>query len=132
MVRKLNIDGDAQANLAGHGAEQRAVFVYQADSCPYWELVLGRKDRTFAQFAENFTVEGLADDEVSIGDRYRISDAVFEVTQPRVSCDVGTRMNEPHMPAVLVAYVSRATRDSTPRNMFVGWSQPGTNLILDL
>jgi ferredoxin-NADP reductase/MOSC domain-containing protein YiiM len=105
MVRKLNIDGDAQADLAGHGGEQRAVFVYQMDSYRYWEQFLGRSDFGFGQFGENFTVEGLADDEVCIGDRYRIGDAVFEVTQPRVTCyRVGIRMNEPRMPALLVAH----------------------------
>src|SRR5262249_52907671 len=105
MVRKLNIDGDAQADLAGHGGEQRAVFVYQLDSYDYWKRFLVRDDFSFGQFGENFTVEGLADDEVCIGDRYRIGDAIFEVTQPRVTCyRVGIRMNEPRMPALLVAH----------------------------
>jgi ferredoxin-NADP reductase/MOSC domain-containing protein YiiM len=105
MVRKLNIDGDAQADLAGHGGEQRAVFVYQMDSYHYWERFLGRNDFTFGQFGENFTVEGLPDEEVCIGDRYRIGNAIFEVTQPRVTCyRVGIRMNEPRMPALLVAH----------------------------
>ena len=105
MARKLNIDGDAQADLAGHGGEQRAVFVYQIDSYRYWERVLGRSDFSFGQFGENFTVEGLPDREVCIGDRYRIGDAVFEVTQPRVTCyRVGIRMNEPRMPALLVEH----------------------------
>jgi ferredoxin-NADP reductase/MOSC domain-containing protein YiiM len=105
MVRKLNIDGDGQADLGGHGGEQRAVFVYQMDSYRYWERFLGRNDFSFGQFGENFTVEGLADDEVCIGDRYQIGDAVFEVTQPRVTCyRVGIRMNEPRMPALLVAH----------------------------
>ncbi len=104
MVRKLDIDGDAQADLAGHGGEHRAVFVYQMDSYHYWERFLGRSDFTFGQFGENFTVEGLLDSEVCIGDRYRIGDAIFEVTQPRVTCyRVGIRMNEPRMPALLVA-----------------------------
>jgi len=105
MVRKLNIDGDAQADLAGHGGEQRAVFVYQIDSYRYWERFLGRNDFSFGQFGENFTVDGIADDEVCIGDRYRIGNAVFEVTQPRVTCyRVGIRMNEARMPALLVAH----------------------------
>jgi ferredoxin-NADP reductase/MOSC domain-containing protein YiiM len=105
MVRKLNIDGDAQGDLAGHGGEQRAVFVYQMDSYQYWEHVLARNDFSFGQFGENFTVVGLADDEVCIGDRYRIGDAVFEVTQPRVTCyRLGIRMNEPRMPALVVAH----------------------------
>jgi ferredoxin-NADP reductase/MOSC domain-containing protein YiiM len=105
MVRKLDIDGDAQADLAGHGGEHRAVFVYQMDSYHYWERFLGRSDFTFGQFGENFTVEGLPDNEVCIGDRYRIGDAVFEVTQPRVTCyRVGIRMNEPRVPALLVEH----------------------------
>jgi ferredoxin-NADP reductase/MOSC domain-containing protein YiiM len=105
MVRKLNIVGDGQGDLAGHGGEQRAVFVYQMDSYHYWENFLARKDFVFGQFGENFTVEGLLDNEVCIGDRYRIGDATFEVTQPRVTCyRVGIRMNESRMPALLVEH----------------------------
>jgi len=105
MVRKLDIDGDAQGDLAGHGGEQRAVFVYQIESYKYWESLLGRKDFTFGQFGENFTVQGLSDNEVCIGDRYRIGNAILEVTQPRVTCyRVGIRTNEPRMPALLVEH----------------------------
>jgi ferredoxin-NADP reductase/MOSC domain-containing protein YiiM len=105
MVRKLNVVGDAQGDLAGHGGEQRAVFVYQMDAYQYWERFLGRKDFIFGQFGEDFTVERLPDNEVCIGDRYRIGDAIFEVTQPRVTCyRVGIRMNEPRMAALLVAH----------------------------
>lgn len=105
MVRRLNIDGDGQGDLAGHGGEQRAVFVYQMGSYRYWEEQLQRRDFSYGQFGENFTVEGLADDEVFIGDRYRIGGALFEVTQPRVTCyRVGLRMNEPRMPSLLVQH----------------------------
>ena len=105
MALTLNIQGDAQADLAGHGGEHRAVFVYQMDSYYYWGRFLGRNDFTFGQFGENFTVEGLPDNEVCIGDRYRIGSAEFEVTQPRVTCyRVGIRMNEPRMAALLVAH----------------------------
>jgi MOSC domain-containing protein YiiM len=105
MVRKLDIDGDAQTDLAGHGGEHRAVFVYQIDSYQYWERFFGRNDFSFGQFGENFTVEGLLDSEVCIGDRYHIGGAEFEVTQPRVTCyRVGIRMNEPRMAALLVAH----------------------------
>ena len=104
-VRKLNVEGDGQGDLAGHGGEQRAVFVYQIDSYRYWERELGRNDFTYGQFGENFTVEGLTDDEVCVGDRYQIGDAVFEVTQPRVTCyRVGIRMNDPRIPAMLVSH----------------------------
>ena len=105
MVRRLNIDGDGQGDLAGHGGEHRAVFVYQIDSYRYWQSELGRNDFTYGQFGENFTVDGLSDQEVCIGDRYRIGGALFEVTQPRVTCyRVGIRMNEPQMAALLVAH----------------------------
>src|SRR6476469_4693043 len=105
MVRKLNIVGDAQADLAGHGGEHRAVFVYQMDSYRYWERILDRNDFSFGQFGENFTVDGLLDNEVCVGDRYRIGGAEFEVTQPRVTCyRVGIRMNEPRMAALLVEH----------------------------
>jgi ferredoxin-NADP reductase/MOSC domain-containing protein YiiM len=105
MVRRLNIDGDGQGDLGGHGGEQRAVFVYQLASYRYWEDELGRHDLVPGQFGENFTVEGLADDVVCIGDRYRIGDAVFEVTQPRVTCfRVGIRMDDPRIPALLVSH----------------------------
>ncbi len=104
MVRKLNVDGDRQGDLSGHGGEQRAVLVYQIASYRFWEKELGRSGSTFGQFGENFTVEGLPDDEVCIGDRYRIGEAIFEVTQPRVTCyRVGIRMDEPRMPALLVS-----------------------------
>ena len=103
LVRRLNVDGDGQGDLAGHGGEHRAVFVYQMDSYQYWESELGRNDFTYGQFGENFTVEGLSDREVCIGDHYRIGSALFEVTQPRVTCyRVGIRLNEPRMPALLV------------------------------
>ena len=105
MVRRINIDGDDQADRAAHGGEHRAVYVYQLDSYRYWEQQLGRSDFTYGQFGENFTVEGLADDEVCIGDRYRIGGATFEVTQPRVTCfRLGIRMDEPRMPSLLVAH----------------------------
>jgi ferredoxin-NADP reductase/MOSC domain-containing protein YiiM/ferredoxin len=104
-VARLNVDGDGQGDLAGHGGEQRAVFVYQIDSYRYWERELGRNDFVYGQFGENFTVEGLGDDEVCIGDRYQIGTAVFEVTQPRVTCyRVGIRMNDPRIPALLVSH----------------------------
>ena len=104
-VRRLNVDGDGQGDLGGHGGEQRAVFVYQADSYRYWERELERSDFVPGQFGENFTVEGLGDAEVCIGDRYRIGSAVFEVTQPRVTCyRVGLRMDDPRIPALLVSH----------------------------
>ena len=105
MARRLNLDGDGQGDLAGHGGEHRAVMVYQLDSYRYWETYLQRHDFEYGQFGENLTVDGLGDDEVCIGDRYRIGGALFEVTQPRVTCyRVGIRMNNPQMAALLVSH----------------------------
>jgi len=105
MVRRLNIDGDGQGDKGGHGGENRAVLVYQLDSYRHWRHHLGRDDLTPGSFGENFTVEGLGDDEVNIGDRYRIGEAEFEVTQPRVTCfRVGMRLGEPRMPSLLVSH----------------------------
>ena len=103
-VGRLNLDGDGQGDLAGHGGEQRAAFVYQIESYRYWQEQLKRTDFVHGQFGENFTIEGLPDDAVCIGDRFQIGGAVFEVTQPRVTCyRVGIRMNEPRMPALLTS-----------------------------
>jgi len=105
MARRLNIDGDGQGDLNGHGGEQRAVLVYQLDSYRHWQQHFGRDDFGYGQFGENLTVDGLADDEVCIGDRYRIGEAEFEVTQPRVTCyRVGLRLGQPELPALLVSH----------------------------
>ena len=121
QVRRLNIDGDGQGDLAGHGGENRAVFVYQIESYRYWQSELGRDDFEYGQFGENFTVSGLADDQVRIGDRYQIGEALFEVTQPRVTCyRVGIRLDEPRMPSLLVShhrpgFYFRVLREGTVR-----------------
>jgi ferredoxin-NADP reductase/MOSC domain-containing protein YiiM/ferredoxin len=104
MLRRLNIDGDGQGDLAGHGGEQRAVLVYQRDSYRHWEQHFGRQ-LEYGAFGENFTVDGMGDDEVCIGDRYQIGEAELEVSQPRVTCfRVGMRMGEPELPSLLVAH----------------------------
>ena len=101
---RLNLEGDGQGDLAGHGGEHRVVFVYQIESYAYWQEHLKRSDFVPGQFGENFTIEGLADDAVCIGDRFQIGTALFEVTQPRVTCfRVGIRMNEPRMAALLTS-----------------------------
>ena len=104
-ARRLNLDGDGQGDLAGHGGEQRAVLVYQLDSYAHWAQYLKRDDLIPGNFGENFTVDGMPDTEVCIGDRFAIGTAVFEVTQPRTTCyRVGLRMGEPEMPALLVGH----------------------------
>ena len=105
MVRRLNIDGDGQGDLAGHGGEHRAVMVYQVESYRHWESFLGRPPMEWGSFGENLTVDGLPDSEVCIGDRFRIGEALLEVTQPRVTCyRVGLRLQEPRMPSLLVSH----------------------------
>ncbi|MGS0685630.1 MOSC domain-containing protein, partial [Nakamurella sp. GG22] len=105
MVRSLNIDGDGQGDLGGHGGPHRAVLVYQVDAYDHWREFLGREDLEPGAFGENFTVDGLPDDEVCIGDRFSIGEALFEVSQPRVTCyRVGLRLGEPRLPALLVSH----------------------------
>src|SRR4051812_6225682 len=103
-VQRLNLDGDGQGDLAGHGGEQRAVFVYQVASYRYWQEQVKRGAFVYGAFREKLTIEGLPDDAVCIGDRYQIGSALFEITQPRVTCyRVGIRTNEPRMPALLTS-----------------------------
>jgi MOSC domain-containing protein YiiM len=102
---RLDLTGDGQADLSGHGGEQRSLMVYQLDSYRYWEKYLQRSDFVYGQFGENLTVDELADAEVCIGDRFRIGSAIVEVSQPRVTCyKLGVRLNCPEMPALLVSH----------------------------
>src|SRR5262249_30798213 len=104
MARRLNIDGNGQGDMAGHGGAHPTVFAYPIDPHPSWANQLCRDDFSYGQVVENRPVDGLSDKEVCIGDRYRIGGALFEVTQPRVSCyRVGICMDEPQMRALLVA-----------------------------
>ena len=94
MLRNLNLDGDGQADLDGHGGTYKAAYAYTVENYRYWASELGRTDFVPAgQFGENFTVEGMADDEIWIGDVFRVGSALVEVTQPRVPCfKLGIRM----------------------------------------
>ncbi|WP_109127120.1 MOSC and FAD-binding oxidoreductase domain-containing protein [Dyella sp. C11] len=104
-MTKLNLAGDEQGDLVGHGGEHRAILVYQEESLRYWAKVLEREGLEPGQFGENFTVTELSDEDVCIGDRYRIGSALFEVTQPRVTCyKVGFRMKHPELPSLMVAH----------------------------
>lgn len=102
QVGRVSVDGDRQADLVGHGGEHRAVYVYDWSAYEHWSRLLGRDDLTLGSVGENFTVDGMPDDEVCVGDRYRIGGALFEITQPRVTCfKIGLRLGEPRMPALL-------------------------------
>ncbi|MPZ84374.1 MAG: MOSC domain-containing protein [Actinophytocola sp.] len=105
MVRRLGVEGDGQGDTAGHGGENRAVLVYQVDSYRHWEDHFGCDPLPFGMFAENLTDEGLADESVHVGDRYRIGEAELEVSQPRVTCyRAGLRLGEPELSALLVSH----------------------------
>lgn len=85
-VSTLNLNGDGQADLVGHGGPFRAVLVYTIENHRFWELELGQAGFQPGHFGENFTVEGMLDDDVCVGDVFRIGTALFQVTQPRVPC----------------------------------------------
>jgi|SRR5215210_4522697 len=86
MLGTLNLDGDGQADLLGHGGIYKAAYAYTVENYEYWKRELLRTDLAFGQFGENFTVEGMLEDEVNIGDHFRVGGALVEVTQPRVPC----------------------------------------------
>ena len=86
MLRRLNLEGDGQADLWGHGGAFRAVYAYTFENYAYWARELGRDDFAIGQFGENFTVEGMLDDEICVGDVFRIGGALVEVSQPRIPC----------------------------------------------
>ena len=99
MLRTLNLSGDRQVDLRGHGGIYKAVCVYTIENYEHWKRELGRKDFKFPQFGENFTVEGMLEDHVHVGDVFRVGDALVEVTQPRVPCyRLGIKMGDPHFP----------------------------------
>jgi MOSC domain-containing protein YiiM len=99
MVRRLNIDGDRQIDLRYHGGEHKAVYAYPHEHYAAWTTELGRDDLTFGQFGENLTTQGLLEDAVHIGDRFRAGAALLEVTQPRVPCfKLGIKMGDPAFP----------------------------------
>lgn len=86
MLRAGNLDGDGQADLENHGGACKAVYLYPFEHYADWARELGRDDFTFGQFGENFTVEGMLEGDIHIGDQFQVGEATIEVTQPRVPC----------------------------------------------
>lgn len=84
-LRKLNLDGDGQADLTVHGGEHKAVYCYPVEHYSYWQKELGR-ELPMGMFGENFTTEGLLEQQVNLGDRFRVGSAEVVVTQPRLPC----------------------------------------------
>jgi MOSC domain-containing protein YiiM len=98
MLRRLNFEGDRQADLHNHGGEYKAVYGYAHEHYPKWQAELGRNDFRFGQFGENLTTEGLLEDEIFVGNVYRFGEALLQITQPRVPCfKLAIRMNDPQM-----------------------------------
>jgi MOSC domain-containing protein YiiM len=86
QMRQLNLDGDRQADLSVHGGPDKAVYAYPGEYYPYWRDELDRPDLTWGMFGENFSVEGMRESEINIGDTFRIGAAVVQVSQPRMPC----------------------------------------------
>lgn len=92
-LRTRNLEGDGQADLKSHGGICKAVYAYPYEHYRYWSQELDRTDLAFGQFGENFTVEGMLEKDVSVGDVFRVGGALLEITQPRVPCfKLGIRM----------------------------------------
>ena len=96
MLRALNLEGDGQADLKGHGGIYKAAYVFSHEYFTHWEREMERDGFPYGQFGENFTVEGMTDEAVCVGDTFRVGGALVEVTQPRVPCfKLALRMEEP-------------------------------------
>jgi MOSC domain-containing protein YiiM len=98
VARKLNLDGDRQADLTVHGGEWKAVYCYPIEHYGYWKRELPGQELTMAVFGENFTTEGLLENSVRLGDRFAVGSAEFVVTQPRLPCyKLGIRFQDDGM-----------------------------------
>jgi MOSC domain-containing protein YiiM len=96
-VGRTNIDGDGQADLRVHGGPDKAVYAYPAEHYATWSRELGRDDLVPGFFGDNLTLEGIDEEDVLIGDRFRIGTALLEVSQPRIPCfKLGIRVGDPH------------------------------------
>ncbi len=100
---QVNLVGDQQADLKGHGGPNRAVYVYSIENYEHWQQELGRKDFRPGQFGENFTVDGMLEDQIHIGDVFQVGRARVQVTQPRVPCfKLGIKMGDPRFVKVFL------------------------------
>jgi MOSC domain-containing protein YiiM len=103
-LRKLNLDGDRQADLTVHGGQYKAVYCYPIEHYDYWKKELAGRELPTAIFGENFTTEGLLEDSVHVGDQFSIGSAEVIVTQPRLPCyKLGVRFQSDHMVSQFLA-----------------------------
>ena len=101
MLRTMNLDG---ADLENHGGVYQAAYVYSVENYDHWWRELGRYYLAFGQFGENFTVEGMAEDDIYIGDVFGVGDALVEVTQPRTPCfKLGIKMGMSKFPKMFLS-----------------------------
>ena len=104
VLRKTNLDGDGQADLENHGGVDRVAYAYSIENYDHWRRELGRNEFAFGQFGENFTVEGMMEDEIHIGDVFRVGNALVQVSQPRPPCfKLGIKMDMPSFPKTFLA-----------------------------
>lgn len=97
-LRKLNLDGDRQADLTVHGGEAKAVYCYPLAHYQYWKAELPARHLPMGMFGENFTTDGLSENSVHVGDRFSIGSAEVVVTQPRLPCyKLGIRFQSDEM-----------------------------------
>ena len=102
-AKLLNLTGDGQADLRVHGGRDKAIYVYPRVHYEYWAAKLAGRELESSQFGENITVDGASEEEVVIGDRYRVGSVRVFVTQPRLPCfKLGIRMNDPDFPALFL------------------------------
>jgi MOSC domain-containing protein YiiM len=103
LVRKTNIDGDAQADLNNHGGVDQAVYAFPHEHYVYYQKRLEQQRLEYGHFGENLTTEGMLESEVRIGDQFRIGEAVFEVSQPRSPCfKFAVKMGKPDAVKVML------------------------------
>lgn len=103
MARTLNLEGDGQADRENHGGIYKAIYVYSIENYDHWRRELGRDDFSFGQFGENFTVEEMVEDQIYIGDSFRVGGALVQVTQPRAPCQkLGLKMGSAQFPKVFL------------------------------
>ena len=98
LLRRLNLDGDAQADLQVHGGRNKAVYAYPSEHYEFWRKEFPEQELPWSMFGENLTTEGLTEENASIGDQFRIGEAIVKVTQPRMPCyKLGIRFGRPDM-----------------------------------
>ena len=86
MLRTLNLDGDRQADLTVHGGISKAVYAYPLEHYEFWRRELPEMELSYGMFGENFTTEGLLENDVNVGDRFSVGEAELMVTEPRLPC----------------------------------------------